>query len=145
MVEDKLALRWSPQPIARWLPGAYPDEPEWRVSHETISLALFVQPRGTLRKQITRYLRSRRKVGRPRAPDAPGQGQLRSAVHISARPAEADDRAVPGHWEGDLLLGRGNSAIAELAGRLHVRLKGTDRESTVFATKSAGRPRRVQR
>ena len=117
VVEDKLAVRWSPQQIARWLPGASPDEPEWRGSHETISLALFVQPRGTLRKQLTRELRSRRKVGRPRAPDAPGQGQLRHAVHISARPAEADDRAVPGHWEGDLLLGRGNSAIATLVER----------------------------
>ena len=118
LVETKLAVRWSPQQIARWLPGAYPDDPECRVSHETIDLALFVQPRGTLRKQLTRYLRSRRKVGRPRAPDAPGQGQLREAVHISARPAEAADRAVPGHWEGDLLLGRGNSAIVTLVERM---------------------------
>lgn len=92
LVEAKLAVRWSPQQIARWLPGAYPDDPECRVSHETIDLALFVQPRGTLRKPLTRYLRTRRKVGRPRAPDAPGQGQLRDAVHLSARPAEADDR-----------------------------------------------------
>ncbi len=117
LVEAKLAVRWSPQQIARWLVGAHPADPELRVSHETIYLSLFVQPRGTLRKQLTRYLRSRRKVGRPRAPDAPGQGQLREAVHISARPAEAADRAVPGHWEGDLLLGRGNSAIATLVER----------------------------
>jgi len=117
LVEDKLALRWSPQQIARWLPGAHPAEPEWRVSHETIYLSLFVQPRGTLRKQLTRYLRTRRKVGRPRAPDAPGQGQLRDAVYISERPAEATDRAVPGHWEGDLLLGRGNSGIVTLVER----------------------------
>jgi IS30 family transposase len=117
VVAARLALRWSPQQIARWLPRAFPDEPEWRVSHETIYLSLFVQPRGTLRKQLTRYLRSRRQVGRPRAPDAPGQGQLRDAVHISERPAEAEDRAVPGHWEGDLLLGRHNSAIATLVER----------------------------
>ena len=117
LVEDKLALRWSPQQIARWLPSAHPDAPEWRVSHETIYLSLFVQPRGTLRKQLTRYLRTRRKVGRPRAPDAPGQGQLRDAVYISERPPEVADRAVPGHWEGDLLLGRGNSGIATLVER----------------------------
>ena len=87
-----------------------------RVSHETIYLSLFVQPRGTLRKQLTRYLRTRRTVGRPRAPDAPAQGQLRDAVDISARPAKLADRAVPGHWEGDLLLGRRNSDVAhELA------------------------------
>ena len=85
LVAAKLALRWSPQQIVRWLPGAHPDEPEWRVSHETIHLSLFMQPRGTPRKQLTRYLRTRRKVA---------------------------DRAVPGHWEGDLLLGRGNSGIA---------------------------------
>ena len=112
-----MARRCSPQQIARWLPGAYPDDPEFRVSHEPISLSLFVQPRGALRKQLTRYLRSRRTVPRPRAPDAPGQGQLREAVHISARPAEAADRAVPGHWKGDLLLGGGNSAIVTLVER----------------------------
>ncbi len=88
------------------------------MSHETIYLSLFVQPRGTLRKQLTRYLRSRRMVRRPRTPrKVTGQGQLRNAVHISERPAEAEDRAVPGHWEGDLLLGRGNSAIATLVER----------------------------
>ena len=87
------------------------------MSHETISRSLFVQPRGTLRKQLTRYLRTRRTVGRPRAPDAPGQGQVRDAVHISERPAEVPDRAVPGHWEGDLLRGRSNSGIATLVER----------------------------
>ena len=87
------------------------------MSHETIYLSLFVQPRGTLRKQLTRYLRTRRKVGRPRAPAAPGQDQLRDAVYISERPAEVAERAVPGHWGGDLLLGRGNSGIATLVER----------------------------
>jgi IS30 family transposase len=118
VVEVKLAARWSPQQIAGWLPRAYPDDRELRVSHETIYMSLFVQPRGVLRKELTRYLRTRRMVRRPRAARAAnGQGQLRNAVNISARPAEAADRAVPGHWEGDLLLGRGNSAIATLVER----------------------------
>jgi IS30 family transposase len=91
-----------------------------QVSHETIYLSLFVQPRGALRKELGRYLRTRRLVRRPRAAraiNAKGQGQLRDIVHISARPADAADRAVPGHWEGDLLLGSGNSAIATLVER----------------------------
>ena len=118
VVEAKLASRWSPQQIAGWLTRAYPDDRELRVSHETIYMSLFVQPRGVLRKELTRYLRSRRMVRRPRAARAAnGQGQLRNAVNISARPAEAADRAVPGHWEGDLLLGRANSAIATLVER----------------------------
>ena len=90
------------------------------MSHETIYMSLFVQPRGALRKELTRYLRTRRMVRRSRAARAAngnGQGQLRDIVQISARPAEAADRAVPGHWEGDLLLGRGNSAIATLVER----------------------------
>ena len=79
---------------------------------------MFIQARGTLRKQLTQYLRSRRKVRSPRTPHTVnGQGQLRDAVHISKRPAEAEDRAVPGHWEGDLMLGTGNSAIATLVER----------------------------
>ncbi len=116
-VEALLQLRWSPQQIAGWLSHACRDR-EFHVSHETIYLSMFIQPRGTLRKQLTQYLRSRRKVRSPRTPHAVnGQGQLRDAVHISERPAEAEDRAVPGHWEGDLLLGKGNSAIATLVER----------------------------
>ena len=118
VVEAKLASRWSPQQIAGWLRRAYPNDRELRVSHETIYMSLFVQPRGALRKELARYLRSRRMVRRPRAARAAnGQGQLRNAVNISARPAEAADRAVPGHWEGDLLLGRANSALATLVER----------------------------
>jgi IS30 family transposase len=120
LVEAKLRLRWSPQQIAAWLVSTYPDDRGLRVSHEPIYLSLFVQPRGTLRKQLTRYLRTRRTLRRPgsaRQVTGKGQGQLRKAVHISERPAEAEDRAVPGHWEGDLLLGRGNSAIATLVER----------------------------
>jgi len=118
IVEAKLALRWSPQQIAGWLELMYPDDRELRVSHETIYLSLFVQPRGTLRKELTRYLRTRRMVRRSHAAQPPnGQGQLREAINISARPAEVADRAVPGHWEGDLVLGRGNSAIETLVER----------------------------
>ena len=118
VVEAKLASRWSPQQIAGWLRRAYPNDRELRVSHETIYMSLFVQPRGALRKELARYLRSRRMVRRPRAARAAnGQGQLRNAVNIRARPAEAADRAVPGHWEGDLMLGRANSALATLVER----------------------------
>jgi IS30 family transposase len=117
-VEAKLLSRWSPQQIAGWLARTYPEDRQMQVSHETIYMSLFVQPRGALRKELTRYLRTRRMVRRPRAArPINGQGQLRDIVHISARPAEVADRAVPGHWEGDLLLGRGNSAIATLVER----------------------------
>src|SRR5712691_1600684 len=118
LVEAKLALRWSPQQIAGWLTRAYPGDRERWVSHETIYLSLFVQSRGALRKELTRYLRTgrvhrRRRGGRVRN----GQGAIRGLVHISERPAEADDRAVPGHWEGDLIFGQGPSAVATLVER----------------------------
>jgi IS30 family transposase len=118
LVETGLQLCWSPQQIAGWLRRAYPADREHWVSHETIYLSLFVQSRGALRKELTRYLRTRRMVRRPHAGKGiAGQGQLRNAVNISARPAEVADRAVPGHWEGDLLLGGKNSAIATLVER----------------------------
>ena len=118
VVEAKLMLRWSPEQIAGWLKASYPDDPEMRVSHETIYLSLFVQSRGALRKELTRYLRSGRARRRPRGLSVMnGQGQLRDTVHISQRPAEASDRAVPGHWEGDLLFGKRSSAVATLVER----------------------------
>ena len=117
-VESKLELRWSPQQIAAWLRISYPDDPEMRVSHETIYLSLFVQSRGALRTELARYLRRGRARRRPRGlPVLNGQGQLRGTVHISARPAEASDRAVPGHWEGDLLSGTRSSTVATLVER----------------------------
>jgi IS30 family transposase len=117
-VEAKLELRWSPQQISGWLVRAFPDDPEMRVAHETIYLSLFVQSRGALREELTRYLRTGR-VRRRRLvqPVRNGQGQMRGLVHISERPAEADDRAVPGHWEGDLVFGQGISAVATLVER----------------------------
>ena len=119
LVAAKLRLRWSPQQIAGWLGREHGDDPELQVSHETIYMSLFVQSRGALKRELTAYLRTRRALRRPRAtrPYHHGSGQLRETVHISERPAEAADRAVPGHWEGDLLLGSGGSAIVTLVER----------------------------
>jgi IS30 family transposase len=118
VVEDKLEHRWSPQQIAGWLRVSFPDDPEMRVSHETIYLSLFVQSRGALRKGLTNYLRTGRGTRRPMGHTVMnGQGQLRGTVHISQRPADANDRAVPGHWEGDLLCGKAGTAMATLVER----------------------------
>ena len=118
VVEAKLALRWSPQQIAGWLRLAYPQDPVMRVSHETIYLSLFVQSRGALRRELQRCLRTGRAMRYPRSKRLPqGRGQLRDTVHISQRPAEAADRAVPGHWEGDLVFGRRPSAVGTLVER----------------------------
>jgi IS30 family transposase len=118
VVEAKLELRWSPQQISGWLVETFPDDPEMRVSHETIYLSLFVQSRGALRKELTRCLRSGHSTRRPRGYSVMnGQGQLRGTLNIRERPAEANDRAVPGHWEGDLLMGKRMRAIATLVER----------------------------
>jgi IS30 family transposase len=118
VVEAKLALRWSPQQIAGWLPLAYPQDPVMRVSHETIYLSLFVQSRGALRRELQRCLRTGRVMRFPRGKRLPqGRGQLRDILPISQRPAEAADRAVPGHWEGDLIYGRRPSAVGTLVER----------------------------
>jgi IS30 family transposase len=118
VVAAKLALRWSPQQIAGWLPLAYPQDPVMRVSHETIYLSLFVQSRGALRRDLQRCLRTGRAMRHPRAKRLPqGRGQLRDTLHISQRPAEAADRAVPGHWEGDLVFGKRPSAVGTLVER----------------------------
>lgn len=118
VVEAKLAEWWSPQQISGWLPDAYPDDEEMRVSHETIYLSLFVQGRGALRHELTQCLRTRRAIRRPVTKRAPtGKGQIVDPIMISERPAEAADRAVPGHWEGDLLMGKGMTAIGTLVER----------------------------
>jgi IS30 family transposase len=117
-VESKLELRWSPQQIAAWLRISYPGDPEMRVSHETSYLSLFVRSKGALRKELARYLRRGRARRRPRGlPVMNGQGQLRGTVHICQRPAQASDRAVPGHWAGDLLYGTRSSTVATVVER----------------------------
>jgi IS30 family transposase len=118
MVEDKLELRWSPEQIAGWLRRRFPTGTVMHVSHETIYRSLFVQARGDLRHELTRHLRTRRPTRRPagaRLPD--GRGLRPNTLNISQRPAEAADRAVPGHWEGDLIFGRGMSPVATLVER----------------------------
>jgi IS30 family transposase len=119
IIEEKLKLRWSPQQISHWLRRTYPDDSSMQVSHETIYLSLFVQSRGALRRELCAHLRSGRRVRRPRGarPKRQGQGQIPDKVMISQRPAEVEDRAVPGHWEGDLLLGRRPTGIATLVER----------------------------
>ena len=116
-VEEKLDLWWSPGQISRWLIRAYPDDEEMRVSHETIYQSLFVQGRGTLRKELWRSLRTGRAVRRPQGRPKSTKGQIRDMVMISERPAEIEDRAVPGHWQGDLIIGTHKSAIGTLVER----------------------------
>jgi IS30 family transposase len=118
MVEEKLQRRWSPQQIAGWLKLAFPTSPEMQVSHETIYRTLFVQSRGVLRRELTRYLRTGRVIRRPKGVRVPdGRGGRPNILHISERPAEARDRAVPGHWEGDLVFGKNMSPVATLVER----------------------------
>jgi IS30 family transposase len=118
VVEAKLELRWSPQQISGWLECEFPTDPEMRVSHETIYMSLYVQSRGALRKELTRYLRHGHGTRRPHGRHASnGQGQLGGTINIRERPAEVNDRAVPGHWEGDLLMGKRMHAMATLVER----------------------------
>jgi IS30 family transposase len=118
-VERELRVHWSPQQIAAGLIREYPDDPEMRVSHETIYKTLFVQARGALRKELTTCLRTGRTQRRPHMrTEQSGAGRLRNMILISERPPEVEDRAVPGHWEGDLIIGKGGrSAIGTLVER----------------------------
>jgi IS30 family transposase len=118
-VADRLRQHWSPKQIAQRLPRLFPCDHSMRVSHETIYRTLFIQARGTLKKELLQHLRSGRKRRRARRARAKGkgQGQIVGAVSIRERPAEVADRAVPGHWEGDLLAGSKNSHIITLVER----------------------------
>ena len=120
-VQDKLTCdqRWSPEQIARRLPVDFPDDEQMRISHEAIYRALYVQPRGTLRRDLAKHLRTGRTKRKPnRQPDARRKRPIPPELMISARPAEATDRAVPGHWEGDLIIGANSgSAIGTLVER----------------------------
>ncbi len=118
VVESGLEACWSPEQITRRLVEDYPDEPEMRVSPETIYQSLFVQARGALRKDLAQYLRTGRTHRRSPSSHLEGRGRLKDMVMISERPAEVEDRAVPGHWEGDLIIGEdGKSAIGTLVER----------------------------
>ena len=118
-VASRLRLHWSPEQIAGWLKRAHPEDESYRVSHETIYRSLYVQARGVLKKELLGYLRSKRTIRRSRRVNRDGdrRGQIKDIVSISQRPAAVEDRAVPGHWEGDLLSGSNNSHIATLVER----------------------------
>ena len=119
IVARKLILNWSPEQISGWLKRRYPNNESMRVSHETIYRSLFIQARGVLKKELVQHLRSERLMRRSVHTRAGGksQGQIVDAISIRERPAEVEDRAIPGHWEGDLLAGIGNSHIATLVER----------------------------
>jgi len=119
IVANKLQSLWSPEQIAGWLKRSYPDNASHQVSHETIYRTLYIQTRGALKKELLAYLRRTRSMRRSRhhTQKTGDHGRIVDAVSISERPATAEDRAVPGHWEGDLLCGSKNSQIATLVER----------------------------
>jgi IS30 family transposase len=140
VVAQKLNDNWSPQQIAGWLKVEYLDERQMRVSHETIYKSLYVQARGVLKRELISRLRTRRLMRRGKASTTRGQprGQIVDAVSIRERPGEVENRAIPGHLEGDLLAGGKNSHIATLVERqsrfvMLVQVPGKDTESVVDA------------
>jgi IS30 family transposase len=139
-VAVKLRLNWSPQQIAGWLKREHPGDEHNYVSHETIYRSLFIQARGVLKKELLQYLRTKRVMRRSKHSSLKrnGLGQITNAVSISERPASVEDRAVPGHWEGDLIGGSKNSYIATLVERhtryvMLAKVKNKDTESVVSA------------
>ena len=118
-VAQKLSLNWSPQQIAGWLKVEYPNDESMHLSHETIYRSLFIQARGVLKKELVKHLRTRRSTRRCQKSSTKGQkrGQIIDAISIHERPAEVEDRAIPGHWEGDLIAGSNNTWIATLVER----------------------------
>ena len=140
VVAAKLRANWSPAQITGWLVIEHPDDPSMRVSHETIYRSLFVQARGALKRELTAHLRTRRPLRRSKRATKAGQarGQIVDAVSIAERPPSIEDRAIPGHWEGDLLAGAKNTHIATLVERKSryvqlVRVAGKDTTSVVNA------------
>ena len=142
LVTSKLMQDWSPEQISGWLKMEYPKDESLRVSHETIYRSLFIQARGALKQELVRHLRSKRRIRRSCHSSIHGhsRGQIVDAISIRERPAEVADRAVPGHWEGDLLRGAGNSHVVTLVERrsrfcMLVKTPGKD-SSTVVAVLS---------
>jgi IS30 family transposase len=119
LVASKLALQWSPEQISGWLRSEYPDDESMQVSHETIYKSLFIQARGVLKKELIRHLRTRRhlRYSRKKGIDGELRGKITGTISIRERPAEAEDRAIPGHWEGDLLCGSKKSQVITLVER----------------------------
>jgi IS30 family transposase len=138
-VAQKLAQQWSPEQIAGWLKRQYPDDPGMRISHEAIYRSLFIQARGVLKKELTAHLRTRRQMRQAKgAKGRHGHGKILDMVSLRERPAEVEDRAVPGHWEGDLLTGANDTHIATLVERhsrftMLVKLKRKDSATVVAA------------
>lgn len=139
-VSVKLRRKWSPEQIAGWLRRSFPKEPHRQVSHETIYRSLYIQARGVLKKELLEHLRARRTIRRSRHASLKrnGLGQIKDAVSISERPASVEDRAIPGHWEGDLIGGAKNSYIATLVERhsryvMLVKVANKDTRSVVSA------------
>ena len=140
LVAEKLQLEWSPRQIAGWLKRTYPDDETCQVSHETIYRTLFIQARGALKKELLQHLRRTRGMRRSRhhTQKTPDHGRITDTVSIRERPAEVEDRAVPGHWEGDLLFGSHNSQIATLVERhsryvMLVKVPSKDTETVINA------------
>jgi len=140
IVAEKLMGRWSPRQIAGWLKRSYPDDESFQVSHETIYLTLYIQARGALKKELIKYLRRSRAMRRSRhhTQKTSNHGRIVGAVSISERPPEVEDRAVPGHWEGDLICGSNNSQIATLVERhtryvMLVRVPSKDTKTVINA------------
>ena len=140
IVASKLKMNWSPKQIGGWLKRQYPDDENRHVSHETIYRSLFIQARGVLKKELQRYLRTQRAIRRSKQHSIKneGLGKISNAVSIRERPASVEDRAVPGHWEGDLIAGSNNSYVATLVERqtryvMLVKVKGKDTETVISA------------
>ena len=140
IIAGKLQCHWSPEQIAGWLKKAYAGNERLQVSHETIYRSLFIQARGVLRKELVQYLRTKRIIRRPKKASLKGQGkgQITGAVSIRERPASVEDRAVPGHWEGDLICGTNNSFIATLVERhtryvMLAKVSGKETEAVINA------------
>ncbi len=140
VVAKKLRERWSPEQIAGWLKYTYPNDENCQVSHETIYKSLFIQARGALKKELLQHLRKTRAMRRSRHKSLKGEGlgQITGAVSIRERPADVEDRALPGHWEGDLISGSNNSHIATLVERhtryvMLVRVKSKDTKTVANA------------
>ena len=148
MVARKLILDWSPEQISGWLKIHYPNNESMRVSPETIYRSLFIQARGALKKELMDHLRSKRRMRRSRhaSPSGQSRGQIVDAISIRERPAEAEDRALPGHWEGDLLSGGKNSYIAtfvERHSRFLMLIKVRSKETEAVVTALSQRVRKL--